>query len=243
MQIGLDLLGADHDDGSLDRVGLFFTHAEASGNAIGYVLGSPDNLSGRLNIKQNGLGAYWTHVGSAGWYVDAVGMVNWLDGSASSTLGVGADLSGRSYLASLEGGYPFEISEGWKLEPQAQIIWQRVNLDHTADRFSSIEYGAYDGWTGRLGLRLEGDQSWGGVPVQPVLEVNLWHNFSTSYDIGFNDRSVTTELEGTSLEVRGGLAAQLSQNVSAYGSLHFRTGLGGAGDRGYGGNVGLRVKW
>ncbi|MEJ5902446.1 autotransporter outer membrane beta-barrel domain-containing protein [[Ochrobactrum] teleogrylli] len=148
---------------------------------------------GSLDIDGDGIGAYWTHIGPSGWYVDADGMYNWLDGEAVSNYGAGADLSGDSILLSLESGYPFALGGGWKLEPQAQIIWQRVDFDDTYDQYSSIDYDASNSWTGRLGLRLEADTTINEVPVQPFVDVNLWHNFSSSYATQFNDGSMTTK--------------------------------------------------
>lgn len=243
LQLGLDLLGKDHDDGSQDRLGLFYTHSEASGDTIGNTLARLSARSGSLDIDGDGLGAYWTHIGATGWYVDAVGMVTWLNGDATSDLGVGADISGDSILASLEGGYPFDLGRGWTLEPQAQLIWQRVDLNDTRDVYSSIDYGAFDNWTGRVGVRLEGNTKLDGMPVQPFIDVNLWHNFSSDYSVGFNDASLTTQLGGTWLEVGGGLSAQVTQDVSAYGAVNFSTSVDGNDHQGVGGNIGLRIKW
>lgn len=242
LQAGLDLLGWEHDDGSQDRLGLFYLHTEASGDVNGNTLALSDTRSGTLDFKENALGAYWTHIGATGWYLDAVAKAAWLDGDTVSDLSLRTDLSGNAFLASLEGGYPFALG-GWTLEPQAQLIWQRIDLDDTRDRFSSIDYEAFETWTGWLGLRLEGDTRLNGMPVQPFVGVNLWHNFSSSYAVEFNDRSVTTHLEGTSVELRAGLSAQISQNVGAYGALHFSTDLDGNDHQAYGGNIGLHIKW
>ena len=122
LQAGLDLLGQDHDNGSEDRFGVFYTHTSASGDAIGNTLAIIQNNAGKLDIDGNGLGAYWTHIGADEWYIDAVAMITWLDGDATSNRGIGADISGNTILASIEGGYPFALGGGWTLEPQAQIV-------------------------------------------------------------------------------------------------------------------------
>lgn len=170
-------------------------------------------------------------------------MITWLEGDAVSDLEVGADIAGNAFLASLEGGYPFALGNGWTLEPQAQLIWQRVGLDDTRDPYSSIDYEAFDTLTGRLGARLEGSTTLNGMPVQPFIDVNLWHNFASDYTVEFNDRTLKTELNGTSLEFGGGLSAQLTENVNAYGALHYTTGLDSNDSEGFGGNIGLRIRW
>jgi len=243
LQTGFDLLGRENGDGSQERLGLFYTHMEARGDITGNILAGNHLNAGDLELDGDGIGAYWTHVGSTGWYIDTVGMLNWFDGEADSSYGAGADISGNSVLLSLETGYPFALSGSWTLEPQAQLVWQRVDLDDTHDRFASIAYGAADTWMGRLGLRLESDTTMNEVPVQPFVDINLWHNFSSSYTSKFNDGSLETQMESTSLEVGAGVSTRLSANVSAYAALHYATSVDGDDNRSLGGNIGLLIKW
>ena len=95
LQAGVDLVGFEHQDGAEDRIGLFYTHTEASGDITGYTLARPNNSSGELNLSGDSIAAYWTHLGAPGWYVDTVGMVTWLNGDATSNRGIGADLGGN----------------------------------------------------------------------------------------------------------------------------------------------------
>ncbi|WMT92883.1 autotransporter outer membrane beta-barrel domain-containing protein [Pelagibacterium sp. H642] len=243
LQAGLDILAEEDTLGAQNRVGIFFTHTAAHGHTSGTTLAQIDRESGSLTLNSESLGGYWTYVDPEGWYLDAVAMVSWLHGEAVSDRGIGADIWGHALLASLEAGYPFALNENWTIEPQAQLIWQNVHLDDTEDQFSSIEYGALNGLTGRLGFRLEGDLEAGDVPVQPFADVNFWHNFGSSYTATFNDRPVTTNVGGTSLELGAGLAAEISPDVSLYGAVNYTMGLSGQGNGGFGGHVGLRVSW
>ena len=120
---------------------------------------------------------------------------------------------------------------------------QRVDLDDTHDPFSDIDYDDFDAFTGRLGVRLEADTTLNGVPVKPFVDVNLWHNFSADYSVVFNDRSLTTEIEGTSLEVGTGISALLTNGVRAFGAVQYTTDLDGQDSEGFGGNIGVRVNW
>jgi len=79
--------------------------------------------------------------------------------------------------------------------------------------------------------------------VKPFVDVNLWHNFSTDYSVVFNDRSLTTEIEGTSLEVGAGISALLTNGVRAFGAVQYTTDLDGQDSEGFGGNIGVRVNW
>lgn len=243
LQAGLDLLGRDHGDGSQDRLGLFYSYGQGTGDLIGHTLGRRENPSGSLNIHGNGLGAYWTHIGPTGWYLDTVAIYTWFGGEATSDRGIGIDVGGGAFAASVEGGYPVHLGNGWTIEPQAQLIWQRVDLDDTRDRFSTIDYGATDGFTGRLGARLEANTVVNGIPLQPFVDVNLWHSFDATSPVVFNERAVVTDLGGTALEVGGGISAQLSKFVSLYGAASFATDLEGGDHQSYGGNIGLRIRW
>ena len=217
LQAGLDLMGWDNADGSKDRIGLFYTHTEASGDTIGNTLARLRNSSGKLDLRGDSLGAYWTHVAATGSYLDAVAMVTRLDGDARSHRGIGANMSGTAVLASLEGGHPFALGHGWTLEPQAQIIWQHIRLNDTRDPFSSIDYKPFDVVTGRLGVRLEGNVTLNGMAVQPFVDVNLWHTFSSSYTVTFNDRPLTTGLEHVSRSRRRPLCATCGQRQHLWG--------------------------
>lgn len=140
IQTGLDFIATEHDNGGQDRAGLFFAHTNATGDVTGNSLGRNQWNVGKLDLDGNSLGAYWTHIGPNGWYFDVVAMHTWINGDATSSRSIGADIKGTALLASIEGGYPIVSSDQWTLEPQIQAIWQRVDLDDTRDRFSSINY-------------------------------------------------------------------------------------------------------
>ena len=61
---------------------------------------------------------------------------------------------GFGVAASLEGGYPLALSEGWILEPQAQAIFQAIEVDSFSDGFADISFDDTNSLVGRLGLRL-----------------------------------------------------------------------------------------
>jgi len=243
IQVGHDLWANFNDDGTQDRVGVFYAHTDGSGDAIGYTLATPQNNSGNLDLRGENVGAYWTHISPAGWYVDSVAMATWFNGDATSYRGIGADISGNALLASLESGYTLGLIGAWSLEPQAQIVGQRVDLSDTRDPFSSIDYGGYDVWTGRLGLRLQSDTVLNGIPLQPFAHANLWQTFSSNYDVVFNERAVVTGTQGTTLELGAGLSARLMPDVSSYGRFSYATGLDGPDEGNFGGSAGLRFEW
>lgn len=244
LQTGLDLYGIDRPSGHRDRFGLFFGYGRAEGDIRGFAIGQQRSPTGKLTLDSKSLGAYWTHLGPTGWYVDAVLMHSWLDGDARSNRGVRGDIEGSSVTASLEGGYPIALGAGITLEPQAQLIWQHLSLDRTRDRFSAVAFDNGDSLTGRVGARLQTSFLWGSAELQPYLTANLWHNFSRTDKILFDATDVIpTRFKGTSLEIGGGVVAKITANVSLYATGGYVTALGDDKGHSLRGNLGLRVTW
>lgn len=242
VQAGLDIYSFKNDWGQ-DRFGLFYTHTDASGAVYGDTLAINENRSGNLSLRGDSIGGYWTHIGQDDWYLDGVVMHTWLYGSASSVEGLQLPLSGDATTASLEGGIPFQLGDDWVLEPQAQLVWQHIDLDRTSDQFSSIDYQGFDPITGRIGARLEGNVLVYDMPWQPFFSADLWHNFSQTANAMFDNADVATALAATSLEVQGGVSIPMADGIVTYGSVGYTTNLGGQLQRSIGGNLGIRIRW
>ncbi|MEO3998019.1 autotransporter domain-containing protein [Mesorhizobium sp. CAU 1732] len=241
-QAGQDIAGWQNAYGST-RVGAFLVHTELDGTVRGQALGWNDLTVGDLDLSATSFGANITHIGENGWYLDAIAMGTWFDGSSTSSRGIGIDLDGSALTLSLEGGYPFALTPDWTLEPQAQLIWNRTWLDETSDTFSTVSFDGSDTLTGRLGARLQGTFDTSAGQFQPYLKANLWHTFDSEQAILFGSDAIVTQMEGTSLELGGGIVAKLSEAVSLHVTGDYTTNLGGEKQRVFEGNVGLTLKW
>jgi outer membrane autotransporter protein len=242
-QAGADLFGWESASGHRDRAGLFVSHSRMDGDVRGQALGWNDLSVGEMDLDGTSFGAYWTHIGPTGWYLDGIVMGTWFDGSATSSRGIGIDLDGSGVAVSLEGGYPIALTEGWTLEPQAQLIWQHLSFDDQEDRFATISFDLDDAVTGRLGVRLQGEMTFGSMKLQPYLKANLWHEFGATESISFGPNVIATELEGTLLEAGGGIVANVTENASIFATGDFTTELDGERTRILEGNIGLSIKW
>lgn len=240
LQTGSDLVGIEHGNGHVDRFGLFYTHAEASGDISGNVLGGLQLDAGNLDLTEDSIAGYWTHLSPNGWYVDVVAKYAWLNGSSESNRGIGADLDGNSVAVSAETGAPFVIADGWTIEPQAQLIWQRIDFDDSSDQFSEISHESFDSVTGRLGARLE--RRTGALLAH--LGVNLWHGFSEGPSaVTFNTIPLLLESKGTWLEVNGGAAFTINDNLTAFGDVSYSADVEGSDHNLFGGQIGLKLRW
>lgn len=242
-QIGQDLFGQGDADGTNIRAGIFIGRAEMDGTTRGQSLGWNDLTVGRVDTKSTSLGGYATLTGANGWYVDAVVMRSWFDGEASADSGLAIDIDGTGWAASIEAGYPLALSGRWTLEPQAQIIWQKVSLDDRADMFSAIDFASDDAFTGRLGMRLHGDYESGSSRFQPYLHASLRHGFSGQQTTSFGTDPIRTNLGRTEFEAGAGLVAWLGKHVGVHLKGDYAVNADGPRSRRLGGTVGLTISW
>ncbi|HEY4202815.1 MAG TPA: autotransporter outer membrane beta-barrel domain-containing protein [Devosiaceae bacterium] len=224
VQAGIDLL--DFADGyGHTTAGLFVGTAHMEGDIRGFALGWADYDVGRLSLNTTSLGAYATYVAPSGAYLDGVLMGTWLGGSATSSRDISVPVDGFGVTASLEGGYPFQLEGGWRLEPQAQIIWQGLSLDDQTDPFAAISFEGGSGFTGRLGVRLDNRFDIPNGTFAPALFANLWHDFGRDSITHLDADTLTTPNHGTSLELGGGFSSDFDNNVSLFGNVSHTFGL------------------
>ncbi|MEO5758811.1 MAG: autotransporter outer membrane beta-barrel domain-containing protein [Mesorhizobium sp.] len=242
-QTGYDLFGRETASGGVDRAGLFLAYASTNGDVRGQALGQNDLAVGGIDLGGTSVGGYWTRTGASGWYLDGVLMGTFFSGSATSARDIGTDIRGTGITASLEGGYPTALTQGWTLEPQAQLVWQHLSLDDAQDRFSSASFDLDDTVTGRLGLRLQGETALNGIALQPYLKANIWHDFGGTDHVDFGATDISTEGRSTSFEFGGGIVAEVTDKVSLFATGDYTTNLGGDRRRILEGNLGLSLKW
>ena len=144
--------------------------------ATAYIL----SHTGSMNLDAWSAGGYWTHIGPGGWYLDAVLQGTWYYGSASTQFAK-LNTDGTGFIASLEGGYPFawpQLGPGFVIEPQGQILWQKVSFRHDYDGRAMSRSATRRGRAGASGSRPNGRLSTAGGQVwQPYLRGNLWRDW------------------------------------------------------------------
>jgi outer membrane autotransporter protein len=246
-QAGLDLYRNYNADGSHDTAGLYIGagRVESDVNAV------YGGHAGKVEMDGYSAGAYWTRKGASGWYVDAVVQGTWYDrirarSASSETL----RSNGWGLTASLEAGYPIALGSGWTIEPQAQIIYQRVSLDGGQDSFGLVNYDDTDAIYGRLGARLT--KGWAlsdGRQITTWARANIWHSFgadaTTTFSslTGLNPVALKTDLGGTWAQFGAGISGQVTKNVSVFASGDYSMAMGGGKGQSVGGRVGLKVVW
>jgi len=252
-QGGLDLWQARHADASHDAAGVYFAFANTRADIDGLV--SNDTFTayvltrtGVVSLQSYSGGAYWTHYGSAGWYLDGVVQASAYDGS-SDTADAHLPIHGTGVITSLEAGYPlhFMVGAPFILEPQAQVIWQHVSFSNGNDGIGDVSLGSTTGTTGRIGVRgqwtIDGAHN---VIYQPYVRTNLWQDIGGNAVTHFDDAAVPLNSAATRLEFAAGLTARLQNRLSLYGQVGYTFAVAGYSQvrqDTVAGTVGLRYRW
>jgi outer membrane autotransporter protein len=252
-QIGLDIWRGSFIPDHRDAAGVYFAYSNSNLDVEGLVtdLASDDYIrtrTGQVNLDAYAGGGYWTHYGPSGWYLDAVFQGTSYRGDATTQF-AHLPIAGSGYLTSLEGGYPIPMSFGpqFVLEPQMQVIWQRVSFGQAYDGLGPVDLDLTTGTTGRLGLRgqwtivSDNGQIW-----QPYVRANLWHDWGGRAMTTFGDDQVPLYEEATRMEFAGGITAKIRAELSLYALLGYQLAVGdtdGGRRQGVQGDLGLRYTW
>ena len=244
LQGGFDLWQFASLPGHRDNVGVFAAFAEGRANVSGFILATPNKFAGRTDFDATSVGGYWSHIAPTGWYTDAVLMGTIYDGDGRTFDSARVGVDGSGVIASFEGGFTLARFAGMKLEQQAQLVYQYINLDEAHDPNSHVTHRTPDALHGRIGLRLAADQ----LPwlLKPYLKANIWQDFvgadRTVYD---HTHELVLRHEATTLELGGGFTAQIAPNVAVWASADWSTDIAGEEQEreSVRGNAGLRIVW
>lgn len=243
-QIGHDLYAGRSASGHIHRGGLFVAHSRLKGHVDGFAEGINGKRSGKLDVDGDSVGAYWTVIAQSGAYLDGVLMGTRIEGDTRSERGLRTDVEGQAFTASIEAGYPLAVSADWVLEPQAQLIHQRIDLDSQNDGISHLSFDAEPRNTARIGARLKGRYPVRGMVVEPWVRTNLWRTFGGEDEVRFDHAErIDTQHSATRADIGAGVTARVSKEVSVYASGDWSQNLDAHDYRGLRGSLGVRVKW
>ena len=253
MQIGKELYREETNDGRRDHAGVY--------GAIGYLSGDADHAdgtkAGKTSFDAYTLGIYRTHFGASGWYVDGVAQATQygnVNAQSSRTQGttstIGLSTRGHGVAASVEGGYPFQVGSGWVVEPQAQLVYQRVDLKDASDIGADVRFSAAESATGRIGGRLARtwnlDESDNPRHATAWLSANLWREFAgnNKTELSSADGFVPfrSDLGGNWTDMGAGFSTQLTHTATVFAHANYIDGEYG-NHHAYSGKFGVRVNW
>jgi outer membrane autotransporter protein len=247
MQGGIDLYRDTVLDGHRVYGGIYGAIGRGDGDAKHF----DGRHAGSNSFDAYTIGGYWTHFGPQNWYVDTILQATWYDAKGQGNKATQAlETDGIGYSASLEGGYPFKLDRGWLLEPQAQLIWTRLNMDDASDAGGTVNFDTAKSLTGRLGARLA--RSWNvGRDEKPMMR-SIWGRLSTwrewNGDMRVHFQSDTgpvtyrSDISGSWWEINGGVTAQVNQSSYVTATVSYYKSYDGnfyAADA----RLGLKIEW
>ncbi|MFW0756887.1 autotransporter domain-containing protein [Pseudomonas sp. H11T01] len=233
-----------NDSGPTQRVGLVGGQSQIQANSEGILPNRvmADPSTDTLNLQGSSLGAYWSLTGSHGWHVDLTASGGRVNGYSRTDQGARQAAEGSAVTLSVEGGFPIGISDNWVVEPQAQLINQRITLDTPNAGSGNASSSDLTSWSGRVGARLKGNYEISGLPVEPYVRTNFWHTVNTSdtLSLGQIDK-ISSSRNSSTVELGLGLVARVSPTVSLYVSADYSD----AADSNAGliGILGVRMRW
>ena len=253
LQIGMDVLRKENDNGSRDIAGFYLAIGTARANVDALYNVGYGSESGKVSMEGYSLGAYYTHIGQKGWYIDAVLQGTYFANIEAESYTVDPqtlNTDGWGLLASLEGGYPFALGNNWVFEPQAQLIYQHLDFGDDNDAFGQIGFSNSDSLYGRIAGRLAKDWTRdNGRKVNAWARASLWTSFGAQSETTFselngsNPMTFDTDLGGNWAQFDIGVSTQLSETVSLFLVGKYDVGFGSAGGDAWGGRAGLKIMW
>jgi outer membrane autotransporter protein len=167
-----------------------------------------------------------------------------VNGYSRTDQGARQAAEGSAMTLSVEGGFPIGISEHWVVEPQAQLINQRITLDTPNAGSGNTSSSDLTSWSGRVGARLKGNYEIRGLPVEPYVRTNVWHrvNSGDTLSLGQVDK-ISSGRNASTVELGLGLVARVSPTVSLYVSADFSSDVDDNDLNGLIGSLGVRMRW
>jgi outer membrane autotransporter protein len=242
VQLGGNLLRLDGDKDSL-RGGLAYTHGNSRLRPK-----AADGFSS-TTFDTDSIALYLSWQRQNGFYMDGALSLDRHRGETDipRQKEVGSP-KGKSWSASLESGYPYLFDNGLKLEPQAQLMYTRINMDNFTDEDrTTVDYQNYSQTIGRLGLRA--DRTWGdqaGRQYTPYVRANYYRGWGgeAKTTIGAEDFDVSHTFAsgkfGQMGELGVGGTATFQKDVSLYAEVDYRKEINSNGAKGWGYTGGVR---
>ena len=213
---------------------------------------SADKYTGNGKTDGVSLGVTHTRYAPNGSYLDLVGQLSYLRNKYNSRDGYKGSQNGWGAALSAEVGRPYAISKhtageaGWLLEPQAQLIYQYVDLNDFNDGVRQVSEQGHHGLRGRVGVRLahNAQASEKNYQTQTFYAVaNVWHDFINPKSVGIGRDNLSEKYASTWGEVGVGVQFPVGKHSYLYADARYERDLGSSKREGYRGTIGFKHTW
>nr|WP_315445534.1 autotransporter outer membrane beta-barrel domain-containing protein [uncultured Pseudomonas sp.] len=243
---GPAVLTLQSGNGHTQKIGLIGgeNQIQANGNGLITSRALADPNTDNLNLQGQSLGAYYSLIGAQGWHVDVSASGGRVSGFSRNEQGARQATEGSAMTFSVEGGFPIGLSENWVVEPQAQLINQRITLDTPYGGSGNASSTDLTAWSGRVGARLKGSYDLSGLPVEPYVRTNLWHTVYTGNTVTLDQvDKISSSRKSSTVELGLGLVARVTPAVSLYVSADYSSDVDDNDLNGLIGSLGVRMRW
>ena len=236
-QVGYDFNRSEMQNGVPQSLsGVYFAYSRADSRFYdqyraenGVV--ADDKYTGKGKTTAANIGVYHLYRAVNDAYVDTVAQFSYLTNKYNPNLSREVRQHGWSGAVSVEGGHSFALgNSNWRLEPQTQLVYQRLKLQsfyHDADR--RVEQGTDNNLRGRIGVRLSHSKDFQRNPTVYFV-ANVWHDFVTAKSVLIGDTKYGENDARTWLEGGAGLNVPFG-NHAIHADLRLEHSLGNKGNR------------
>ena len=236
-QVGYDFNRSEMQNGLPQSLsGVYFAYSRADSRFYdqyraenGVV--TANKYTGKGKTTAANIGVYHLYRAPNNAYVDTVAQFSYLTNKYNFVSNPEVRQHGWSGALSVEGGHSFALgNSNWRLEPQTQLIYQRLKLQsfyHDAER--RVEQGTDNNLRGRIGVRLSHSKDFQRNPTVYFV-ANVWHDFVTAKSVLIGDTKYNENDARTWLEGGAGLNVPFG-NHAIHADLRLEHSLGNKGNR------------
>lgn len=241
MQGGIDALLTENANGKL--VGGALLHYVHGSAKTSWRYGVGNYGAGNISTDGYGVGGTLTWYGANGFYVDGTAQLTWYSSnlSANSVHGLKSGNHAFGQALSVESGKRVRLDSKWSVTPQLQLSYSKASFNDFTDVFgASVKNGRDDSLQGRLGISLDYQENrtrFYGI-------ANVYNEFFNGTSVTVGDRTFASRNDRLWAGIGvGGSYNWNNDKYSIYGEGSYNTSLASSDSHGYGGTIGMRIKW
>ena len=128
----------------------------------------------------------------------------------------------------------YSLGSNWAIEPQAQLIYQYLNLKDFNDGVREVHYGNDSALRARLGFRTTYKKSFYSI-------ANVWHDFSNTTEANIGSDRIKEKYSATWGEIGLGVQLPITNSAYVYSDVRYeRSFTSNPKHKGYRGTVGFK---
>ncbi|WP_175773364.1 autotransporter outer membrane beta-barrel domain-containing protein [Paraburkholderia phenazinium] len=203
--------------------------------------------TGSSELQAQSLGAYYTKYLQGGGYSDTVGQVTHYHNRYGDDAGESASQNGFGFAVSEEAGKAFQLgSSAAAIEPQAQLMYQYVNLGGFNDQVSGVSGMVTNALRGRIGMRIfraNLQNSTGSSAATPYFTADILHDFLAPGRTSIGGTTFDPTPGRTWGELGVGVTVSYGNSGEMYAKVAYQRNLSGQYRQGVVGQLGYRYSW